>query len=498
MLDHEWYCGRAEAEIARMASVVAGTDPATPVPTCPSWSVARLVKHTGIVHRWATHIVSTRSSERVEQRDVDAGLPALETGYPGWLADGAAPLIASLRSAGPDETVWAWGAEHRSGWWARRMLHETTVHRADAQIALDGWPDIDPVVAADGIEEFLANLPQARRPRENLGSLPAGKSMHLHATDADGEWLIRFADGTVTWSRGHEKATAAVRGPVAALLLFTYGRLGPMAGSLTVFGDSSVLDAWREKTALLWRAGCSRLVEIKPAGAGIAVGDQAREGGYRDLRRGPGTDVQADRAVHPRDVAWRHAERLKRRNVRGRVTRVAHHAYPPGLGGEGVSQHRAKLAAVMVGDDDVGALEVFRDRAGDGESRHLGACRAVRVGFHEQPSVTRVLGVPQQEPGHSRGEHGDQGALGGFRAVGVRAGDSALACYSALAVRDRAGVDLFSHTVSLLHPAAAGMTRPPCPRQPGTGVFRERATSGGGRRSARTRWAAQPGHYPAP
>jgi hypothetical protein len=130
------------------------------------------------------------------------------------------------------------------------MLHETTVHRADAEFALGLWPDIDPAVAADGIEEFLANLPVARRPRENLGSLPAGKSLHLHATDTDGEWLIQFADGTVTWSRGHEKATAAVRGPVAALLLFTYGRVHHIAEPLTTFGDSSVLDAWQEKTAL--------------------------------------------------------------------------------------------------------------------------------------------------------------------------------------------------------------------------------------------------------
>jgi uncharacterized protein (TIGR03083 family) len=258
MLQHEWFCDQTEAEIARMASLVAGADPAGPVPTCPPWSVARLVKHTGIIHRWVTHIVTNRSSEPVSQRDVEAGLPDLETAYPGWLANGAAPLIAALRSAGPDETVWAWGAESRSGWWARRMLHETTVHRADAQFAVSGVPDIDPVVAADGIEEFLTNLPSANRPRDHLGSLPEGKSLHLHATDtdtdtdgdADGEWLIRFGGGTVTWSRGHEKATAAVRGPVAALLLFTYGRLEPTAESLTVFGDSSVLDAWREKTAL--------------------------------------------------------------------------------------------------------------------------------------------------------------------------------------------------------------------------------------------------------
>lgn len=250
MLDHRWFCDRTEAEITAMASVARRADLALPVPTCPSWSVARLVKHTGIVHRWAMHIVSTRSSTSVEQRAVEAGLPAAEAGYADWLAAGAGPLAAVLRAAGPDAAVWAWGAEQRSRWWARRMLHETTVHRADAEVAIGVVPDIDPVVAADGIEEFLANLPTARRPSEQLASLPAGKSMHLHATDGDGEWLIRFADGTVRWSRGHEKATAAVRGPVALLLLFAYGRIAGSDARLAVFGDASVLDAWQEKMTL--------------------------------------------------------------------------------------------------------------------------------------------------------------------------------------------------------------------------------------------------------
>jgi uncharacterized protein (TIGR03083 family) len=250
VLDHEWLCARTETEIARMASATAGADPGTRVPTCAGWTIARLVKHTGIVHRWAERIVATRASARIEQRDLEAGLPADEAAYPQWLAAGAAPLAAALRSAGPDTAVWAWGAEQRSGWWARRMLHETTMHRADAEFGLGAWPDIDPVVAADGIEEFLANLPTARRPAEHLAELPAGESLHLHATDSDGEWLIRFDGSGVEWSRGHEKASAAVRGPVAALLLFTYGRIPGSDARLTVFGDAALLGIWQEKTAL--------------------------------------------------------------------------------------------------------------------------------------------------------------------------------------------------------------------------------------------------------
>ena len=118
-----------------MASAASAADLSGAVPTCPGWTVTRLVRHTGIVHRWATQIVATRAAARIEQRDLDVGLPDSEAGYPSWLAAGAAPLAAALRAAGPDTQVWAWGPVQSSGWWARRMLHETTVHRADAELA---------------------------------------------------------------------------------------------------------------------------------------------------------------------------------------------------------------------------------------------------------------------------------------------------------------------------------------------------------------------------
>jgi hypothetical protein len=125
------------------------------------------------------------------------------------------------------------------------------VHRADAELALGvAAPEIDSVIAADGIDEFLFNLPSARRPYKHLASLPTGASMHLHATDSDGEWLVRFTESGIAWERGHGRASVAVRGPVASLLLFTYGRLWPTDPRLSVFGEADLLGAWQQKTAL--------------------------------------------------------------------------------------------------------------------------------------------------------------------------------------------------------------------------------------------------------
>lgn len=251
MLDHEWFCERAEKEISTLAAVVADVpDIAVQVPTCAGWSVGDLARHTGTIHRWAATIVATEAAGRVPFPEADCPWESAD-GWGQWLAAGAAPLLTALRSAGPLTAVWSWGPGRTSGWWARRVLHETTVHRADVELALGvADPVIDPVVAADGIDEFLFNLPSARRPYPHLSSLPTGASLHLHATDADGEWIVRFTDSGIDWQRGHEKATTAVRGPVTSLLLFTYGRLPAGDARLAVFGDEAIPALWQEKTAL--------------------------------------------------------------------------------------------------------------------------------------------------------------------------------------------------------------------------------------------------------
>ena len=251
MLDHDWFCERAEKEISTLAAVVAtAPDIALNVPSCPGWTLTDLAVHTGTIHRWTTTIVETEAAGRVAFPEVESHWDAAG-GLGQWLAAGATPLLAALRSAGPLTAVWSWGPGRTSGWWARRMLHETSVHRADAELALGvGDPVIDPVVAADGIDEFLFNLPSARRPYRHLASLPTGDSLHLHATDTDGEWIIRFTDTGVDWQRGHEKATTAIRGPVTSLLLFAYGRLPVSDPRLASFGDESIPALWQEKTAL--------------------------------------------------------------------------------------------------------------------------------------------------------------------------------------------------------------------------------------------------------
>ena len=259
--DFERYCERLEAETASLAAstqeAVAGTGlemspgAGLRVATCPGWTLADLIRHTGGVHRWVGHMVAARATEPAVRADVEVNFPGDPARYPGWLADGAAALSAALRAAGPQAPVWTPAPDQRASWWARRMLHETAVHGADVVLALGRAPRLDPEQSADGISEFLALLPYGPRTHQTIRALPAGgESIHLHATDCDGEWTIRLAPDGMTWERGHGKGTAAVRGPAGTLLLFAYGRVGASSPALEVFGDRDLLADWAGKTAL--------------------------------------------------------------------------------------------------------------------------------------------------------------------------------------------------------------------------------------------------------
>ncbi|WP_424535633.1 maleylpyruvate isomerase family mycothiol-dependent enzyme [Sphaerisporangium viridialbum] len=250
---HEDYCSALEAELGRFAGAVEGADPAAEVPTCPGWTLTKLLKHVGITQRWAEHLVRHRVRERLPSRDVPVTLPDDDKGYPGWLAAGGATLVATLREAGADAEVWSWGADQHAHFWSRRMLHECTVHRADAEIALGREPRVDARVAADGVDELLDNLTAATWVAGALKELgEGGEVLHFHATDVDegGEWTVTLGPEGFSWEHGHGKGDVAVRGTASDLLLLVYGRLKPADARFEVFGDRDLLARWQRKTAL--------------------------------------------------------------------------------------------------------------------------------------------------------------------------------------------------------------------------------------------------------
>ncbi|WP_432117864.1 maleylpyruvate isomerase family mycothiol-dependent enzyme [Streptomyces sp. bgisy032] len=260
-LAHDRYCDEIAGQVTRLRTVVtSGADLSGTVPTCPDWSLEDLVRHMGGALRWVDFIVRTRAREEVpEERVPDVAGPVPRgdaAALDAWLARSGEQVVASLREAGPDTKVWSWAGTHDSGFWARRMTHEITVHRADATLAAGLPYEVAPEVAADAIDEWLqiVEFMQRTLPLESVRELRGeGRSIHLHATDTgpglNAEWLVELAEDGVRWRRGHEKATVALRGPLTSVLLAFYRRLPLDAGELEVFGDRELLEFWLRRAS---------------------------------------------------------------------------------------------------------------------------------------------------------------------------------------------------------------------------------------------------------
>lgn len=249
-------CAEIDASTAAIAGLIGEAGLASPVPTCPDWTLRELAVHVGRGHRWAAEIVGTRSAEFIPFRSVPDGKFPAESGERGaWLRAGAARLIDAVQAAGGD-LVWTFGGQRPASFWARRMAHETAVHRADAEFAAGREPELlAPDLAADAIDEWLGFMSAemtdgASDPRAD--ALPAGRALHLHATDdalaGAGEWTLRHEPSGITLSRSHGKGDAALRGPAARLLLVLVRRLPPDDPAVEVIGDAAVLARWLERT----------------------------------------------------------------------------------------------------------------------------------------------------------------------------------------------------------------------------------------------------------
>jgi hypothetical protein len=113
LLTHDRYCDEIALQVGRLRDIVtSGTDLAATVPTCPDWSLERLVRHTGGALRWVTALVETRAQENIPDEQVPGGGGPEQRGdaeaLDAWLAETGERIVAALREAGPDVKVWSW------------------------------------------------------------------------------------------------------------------------------------------------------------------------------------------------------------------------------------------------------------------------------------------------------------------------------------------------------------------------------------------------------
>lgn len=208
------------------------------VPTCPDWTLPDLIRHVGTVHRWQRAQVLAPDSDHLASADPVGDVPPDE--LDDWYRNGLDALVEALETTDPERLSPTWFGPRPSTFWARRAAHETAVHRWDAQAAVSAADPFRPDQAIDIIDELLEVIAPRRFAPEEWSD--GEVTVHLHATDVDGEWLIGLGPDGLRVERAHAKGDVAARGPASELALMTTGRVP--AARLEVFGDPVVLDRW--------------------------------------------------------------------------------------------------------------------------------------------------------------------------------------------------------------------------------------------------------------
>ncbi|MGP2438781.1 maleylpyruvate isomerase family mycothiol-dependent enzyme [Streptomyces sp. JW3] len=234
-----------EGELLAAAAETAGSD--AKVPTCPDWQVRDLVRHTGMVHRWAAAFVA----EEHTGYHPDGGLPDLDgAALTAWFREGHRYLVDTLAGAAPTARCWHFlPAPSPLVFWARRQAHETTVHRFDAESARGGAPSsVGTDFAVDGVDELLLGF-HAREKSRLRSAQP--RVLRVRATDTeDAVWTVRLSERPPATERGvTADADCEVAGPAAELYLALWNRVPFPA----VTGDPGPAALWRERSAVTWR-----------------------------------------------------------------------------------------------------------------------------------------------------------------------------------------------------------------------------------------------------
>lgn len=212
--------------------------------------------HTGAVHR---------EKERIVRESIQNAEPGLveppQDGTVAWFREGADQLLTTLQAADPSTAVHTWYADEQTvGFWYRRMAQETAVHRVDAELGHGIVGPVEPMLAADGVDELLAVFASGYPDWSELTK--TDRTLRLEPTDSADRWTVRLAaftgtspntgnayenEATLVLADDVAAPSAVARGTSSDLLLFAWGRAP--AERLEVTGDASVVVDFRALAA---------------------------------------------------------------------------------------------------------------------------------------------------------------------------------------------------------------------------------------------------------
>ncbi|TNC28785.1 maleylpyruvate isomerase family mycothiol-dependent enzyme [Amycolatopsis alkalitolerans] len=222
---------RTQGDAMRSAVVTAGPD--AEVPTCPRWTVSRLVGHLGRVQSWVIQALADPSGREIKPDRPPEGWDELLA----WWDEQRTKMLDGL--ADPDAPAWLPFTRYPrvAASWARRQAHEAAIHRLDAEHALSAEPSVgfDPEFAADGVDELIAWMVPTRT---DWADTTYAGTVRLSATDIERDWTVRLSPGAPpSIDESGAEADLTITGSADAVYRRVWGR----PSQAVVTGDTALL-----------------------------------------------------------------------------------------------------------------------------------------------------------------------------------------------------------------------------------------------------------------
>jgi len=239
-LDYATYVEHVREDGARLADA-ARADLATDIPTCPGWTMRDLVSHVAEVYEHKIACTTLGRAPEPWPPEWPADRDPVD-----WLADAYGRLLEMFERSEPGtpSATW-WPPDQTVGFWARRMAHETAVHRTDAELATGTPTPIDSDLAVDGVDEIL-RIMLAGDWSDEPDDAATGQ---LVAVATGGRtWRVELERESVTVAEESGARDATLEGDPSDVVLWLWGRSPDERVTRT--GDDQALRLLRSRLVL--------------------------------------------------------------------------------------------------------------------------------------------------------------------------------------------------------------------------------------------------------
>lgn len=239
-MDYTTYVEHVRQDGQRLADVASGSL-SSDVPSCPGWTVRDLVAHVSEVYEDKIARTALGHAPDPWPPEWPAERDPIE-----WLGDAHQRLLAMFEKSGPTtpSATW-WPPDQTVGFWARRMAHETAVHRYDAESAIGTPTPVNAELAVDGVDEILVIMLAGDWSDEPDD---AATGQRVAISSGGRTWLVTLERESVSITEAVGTADATLGGDPSDVLLWLWGR-GPDERVMRS-GDEDALGVLRSRLVL--------------------------------------------------------------------------------------------------------------------------------------------------------------------------------------------------------------------------------------------------------